>query len=881
VRTGWLALRRIGVALGMGLLTAVGAQAQTASQYRLVATSSAFTPIVGGTTVAINADDVVSGDLPIGFSFTFAGVNYTTFRVNSNGYLGFGSTLSNNLSSNISDGTAGGPVACALVSDLDGRTAGATPTYLLTGTAPNRVLTMQWLNWGNYNGVSNVVSFQTKLFEGSNRIQFAYRQEATPPNRTFGIGLYSAPGDFLSLNDSGSNPTTSSTVATTLPLPATGQVYTFVPGNVWTGAVSTAWNVAGNWADGVVPTASTNAIIAAVPNQPIVTGAQACSYLSVSPGATLTLATNAILTTANTTNLASTSALVQQAGSELRIGQDLSNAGATFTLDPTSLVSFRAAAPTTHALIGTGTVSFQNLSLGQQAAGDQLSIQGTATVQRLMTLAQAATATVATGGSLTLLSNAAGTGQIAKDANSTVDGTVTVQRYITPSLNAGAGYRHYAAPITNATVASLTTAGFTPTLNTTYNTSPTPNLVTPFPTVFAYDQARVGTITSTYGPFDQGFLSPAPGDAMESGRGYTVNIPASQTVAFTGTLANGTVTKSGLTRINAQAGWHLLGNPYASVIDAHVVQANSTGMDAATYVYQSTGQYTGQYVAYVNGVGSGHNIASGQGFFKRVTTVGSTGSVSFTNAARLSTYADPAFQRAAADTRTLVHLDLVSAATQQRDAAYVYFQAGATAGFDASFDAYKLPSGSGTYLALTTAAEPLAVNGLALMGNADVTIPLTVAVATTGTYTLEAAQLLNLPVGKFAYLRDAQTGAVVDLAQQPSYRFAMNAAFTGPRFSLVISSRSLLATAPASLTAQVAVYPNPARSQVTVELPTSLRQQAVGMKLVNALGQTVKSALLPASAAAHTLPLTGVAAGVYSLSLSTTQGIITKRIVIE
>ena len=43
---------------------------------------------------------------------------------------------------------------------------------------------------------------------------------------------------------------------------------------------------------------------------------------------------------------------------------------------------FRAAVATTHILAGTGTTRFQNLSLGQGAASDQMSIQANATVQR-------------------------------------------------------------------------------------------------------------------------------------------------------------------------------------------------------------------------------------------------------------------------------------------------------------------------------------------------------------------------------------------------------------------------------------------------------------------------------------------------------------------
>ena len=60
----------------------------------------------------------------------------------------------------------------------------------------------------------------------------------------------------------------------------------------------------------------------------------------------------------------------------------------------------------------------------------------------------------------------------------------------------------------NTTVADLTTTGFAPVLNSAYNTSPTPNDVVPFPTVFGYDQALVNRTNSSPN-FDKGFFSPA------------------------------------------------------------------------------------------------------------------------------------------------------------------------------------------------------------------------------------------------------------------------------------------------------------------------------------------------------------------------------------
>ena len=109
-----------------------------------------------------------------------------------------------------------------------------------------------------------------------------------------------------------------------------------------------------------------------------------------------------------------------------------------------------------------------------------------------------------------------------------VVGTVTVQRALDPSLNPGLGYRHYSAPVSNATVADLTTSGFTPVVNPAFNTDATPYTVTPFPTVFGYDNSRL-SLTNNLDMFDKGYFSPsALSDALAVGQGYTVNIGASE-----------------------------------------------------------------------------------------------------------------------------------------------------------------------------------------------------------------------------------------------------------------------------------------------------------------------------------------------------------------
>jgi hypothetical protein len=79
----------------------------------------------------------------------------------------------------------------------------------------------------------------------------------------------------------------------------------------------------------------------------------------------------------------------------------------------------------------------------------------------------------------------------------------------------------------------------------------------------------------------------------------------------------------------------------------------------------------------------------------------------------------------------------------------------------------------------------------------------------------------------------------------------------------------------------VGVYPNPAQTQVAIELPLSLSRQPVAAALLDGLGRVVRQQALPAGGATHLLPLAGVAPGVYSLRLTTEQGAITKELVVE
>ncbi|MBF9143183.1 alpha/beta hydrolase fold domain-containing protein [Hymenobacter properus] len=492
---------------------------------------------------------------------------------------------------------------------------------------------------------------------------------------------------------------------------------------------------------------------------------------------------------------------------------------------------------------------------------------------------------------VTLLSGPSGTALVGPGAG-TQNNLVTVQLYLDPSVNPGLGYRHIAPPVASATTDDLATPAFTPIINPAYNTSTRPDLVRPFPNVFGYEQSRILLSTATvYSTFDRGWFVPVsrPGapNYLPGNHGYAVNITAGQTLSFTGALlANDRDISFTLTgAVAADAGWHLLGSPFASALDWDNVTL-PTGMSSAMYIFVSTSQYAGNYRAYVNGVGgAGRIIPLGQGFFVRSLSPNPV-TFTFPVSARVPDFATSntaTLQRTATDTRPQLRLTLAAAATPATtDEAYVYQQAGATNGVDAAFDAVKLPNPSGLNLATLAAGQQLAINGLPVVG-APTTVPLDLGVPSPGAYVLTADQLANYAPGALV-LTDALTGTRTPLAAGTRYAFTLVGTTAPGRFALELSA-GVLATSPAqALAAQLQVYPNPASGSFHVMLPLPAGAVAPVAVLTNALGQTVRRLPLSATAgslAAGEVNVRGLAPGVYQLHLTVAGTALVRRVVVE
>jgi hypothetical protein len=201
--------------------------------YDLTASSGTFTSIVGTTgstqLSVLQTDDAISGAVNIGFPFYYQGVQRTQLKVTSNGLLVFNLTTTDSFYTNNMTSNSGHAIA-PLWDDLSG--SGGQSTYVTSGTAPNRVFTVEYLNWKwNYNSSAAGISFQVRLYESTNDIEFIYRQEAgTLSSPSANIGLVGGTGIFYSLANASSNPHLDVTGTNMINVkPATGQVYLFTP----------------------------------------------------------------------------------------------------------------------------------------------------------------------------------------------------------------------------------------------------------------------------------------------------------------------------------------------------------------------------------------------------------------------------------------------------------------------------------------------------------------------------------------------------------------------------------------------------------------------------------------------------------------------------
>ncbi len=238
------------------------------SNYTFSQVAGTYTPITGGTLLGTTSSDdqyfvnpaVPAGGttntgvgLPIGFNFTYNNLVFDRFGVNNNGWIALGqSALATPLSMattsayTVLSSTATNTPAhlrsriAGMGRDLQAQT-GSSLRYETIGTAPNRVLVVQFTNYKKYGtgGTGDNLNFQIRLYETTNIVEIVYGTivfNSTTNTADVGLGG-TLPTDFNNrttttdwMNSAaGTTNTSRMTMHSSVTPPATGTTFRWTP----------------------------------------------------------------------------------------------------------------------------------------------------------------------------------------------------------------------------------------------------------------------------------------------------------------------------------------------------------------------------------------------------------------------------------------------------------------------------------------------------------------------------------------------------------------------------------------------------------------------------------------------------------------------------
>ncbi len=218
-----------------------------------------YTEISGGTNLlaggsAIGAASVVA---PIGFNFVFQGNTYANFSVNAAGLMKLGTVAVTNENANNASSITNTPKLYAWwdATFTVAAANGGGVSYQLSGSAPNRVLTVQWKVAYAANATTGF-SYQVKLYETSNIIEYIYGN--SPPSGTIssstGLGNFGA-NEYMSFYTFNNIPSSTLNYNSNTIFPALGSgvKYVFTP-NLSATSPANASNMPSLWlkADGAL-----------------------------------------------------------------------------------------------------------------------------------------------------------------------------------------------------------------------------------------------------------------------------------------------------------------------------------------------------------------------------------------------------------------------------------------------------------------------------------------------------------------------------------------------------------------------------------------------------------------------------------------------------
>lgn len=462
--------------------------------------------------------------------------------------------------------------------------------------------------------------------------------------------------------------------------------------------------------------------------------------------------------------------------------------------------------------------------------------------------------TLTISGNVSLQSDATNGTATLTDANAagglTVSGTTTAQQYLTTGRN-----WYVASPVASATSAVFGAASSA--TNKLWYYSETTGTSAPWAQI---------TDNST---------------SLTPGQGYVANMPSSGVVTFSGALNTGALTTATLTRTTGQTGegFNLVGNPYASYLDWNAVTKTNV-MPTMWYRTKVGGTY--KFYTYLNGSGAleedGITVPAGvsnlippmQGFWVRVASGQTTGSLSVTNAMRAHKDASGNIMKAPAAKKSalpLLRLQLSDGVND--DETVIYLSQNVSNGLD-NFDAAKMLNTGNTVPELYSevAGEKLAINGLN-SENSSKAVALGLKTGTASSFSIRATEIKNMDANTRIVLINNKNNIETDMTDGGVYSFDLDAVNASNPFTVVFRTAGSTTGIDTAKGNNISVLVN-AANQIELIAPANIKYG-----VYNLAGQCMVNGVTTSN---RSIVNSKFAAGVYMVKVAGEQ---TKRVSIK
>lgn len=472
------------------------------------------------------------------------------------------------------------------------------------------------------------------------------------------------------------------------------------------------------------------------------------------------------------------------------------------------------------------------------------------------------------GGFLTVLSQPDGPGDDVSDDGSigaiasggSVINNVTVQRYM---LTKGKNNKYVSAPVGGVLLSDLTDDM---TVNPGYWRK---------------------YLESQNGPASLGYVNLNSGDfPLETGRGYLAFQDGGVDIMWdvTGAINAGdtplpvSYTASTPTPRPADDGWNLIGNPYPSPIqwNNNAAAWSRTNVDPVATVYENvgssvanggTGIVTNAFTYnYTNGTGNLPNglIATGQAFWVHLSAAGSL----VVKEPAKTVIAGGKFLR----TQSIGPEQLMISLSGDgfRDNSFLVVDQQATPAFDQQYDGLKFMHPDYASIYFVDHARRLSMNAVPEISDTD-EFALGIQSANPGVVRIQFTDLDRMSGSEGFFLIDKQEGSAIPIRELVARGYPVTIADP----SVPIEGRFFLSKKPRldeiRQTDALVAYPNPTRDYLTIEDGGHV---LTAIALMDASGNAVRVF----TGETRLIDMREVSGGVYFLRLTTTEGVVVKRV---